>query len=242
MNIVIPLAGEGRRFRDAGYKGPKMLLNVCGRPMLYWALDSLSTHYDLNQAIVICRKTDALRYPLERVIREYCPGARIILLEEATQGQAHTVLSIREHLQLDEPLLIYNGDTYTRYSLPVQSTVQKEPDGGCIVVFRSEKPGYSYVEAGPDRLALQIKEKEPISPFATTGLYYFTQSRLFIEAAEKAMLNRELVRGEYYVAPLYNTLIQQGKQVAILESEYCLPLGTPEELNGFVEWRNSDAR
>jgi dTDP-glucose pyrophosphorylase len=231
MNIVFPMAGEGRRFREAGYREPKMLIQAAGRPMLYWALASLTPYVEIDRAVFICLREHVETYPLESTIRAYCPNAGIAVLDKITGGQAQTVLAAGPLLNEEEPLLIYNCDTYMRMGRDLFSGIRGAD--GVIPVFRSQDPGFSYAQADETGRVLQVREKEVISEHATTGLYHFAAARLFLDAAEEAIGRRSTHNGEYYVAPLYNDLIRKGYSIRIAQVESCFPIGTPAQLQAF---------
>ncbi|WP_163854360.1 glycosyltransferase family 2 protein [Paenibacillus elgii] len=232
MNIVIPMAGRGKRFREAGFTVPKMLIEAAGRPMLYWALDSLKPHVNLDSAIFVCLAEDAVSHPLRRTVLDYSPSARIIELERTTGGQALTVLEAKPFLNPDRPLLIYNCDTYMRMNPSVRFERTAGIDG-IIPVFRSQAPELSYVQVDEAGIVTAVREKEVISPYATAGMYHFAETRHFVEAAEEALERKQTVNGEYYVAPLYHELVRKGHRFRIEPAEACYPIGTPEQLQAF---------
>ncbi|GAA4726356.1 glycosyltransferase family 2 protein [Brevibacillus fulvus] len=234
MNIVLPMAGLGHRFRAAGYEQPKQLINVLGKPMFYWALDSLRPFVRIDKMIFVCLREHLEAFPLKNAIYRYCPQAKIVSLDCVLEGQAKTVLAAKMLMKPDEPLLIYNCDTfmYTRKT-PIWSRRNTGSDG-VISVFRASDDCFSYVQLDPTGLVKQVKEKEVISPYATTGLYQFAKARYFVEAAEEAIASHDRIKGEYYIAPLYNRLIDKGFRFEIDPVHACFPLGTPEQLASFV--------
>lgn len=236
MNIVIPMAGKGSRFVKAGYNQPKMLIEAAGRPMLYWALDSLAPHFSLKDITFVCLEEHLRDDVLENTIRSYCPDSRIVALPRVTDGQTETVLEALSYMIPGEPLIIYNCDTYLKSS--ISQTIQsiKERAAGIIPVFRSDDPAYSYALADENGLVQRVKEKEVISSWATAGLYYFSSVRLFHQAAELAWSRIRPSSEERYIAPLYNELIHLGHQVYLDSAEVCMPLGTPEQLHAFEIW------
>ena len=44
MIIVIPIGGVGQRFKNNGYKRPKALINIYGKPIISYLLDNLNTN------------------------------------------------------------------------------------------------------------------------------------------------------------------------------------------------------
>ncbi|MFE4570374.1 glycosyltransferase family 2 protein [Paenibacillus chitinolyticus] len=233
VQIVIPMAGRGQRFRDAGISVPKMLIPVAGKPMLQWALESLTPHFPGNTILFVCLEEHLEQGELETVIRSCCGNAVIRSLPEVTGGQAETVLSAEACLDPERPLLIYNCDTYTESSIGRTIRTRGNEADGIISVFASASPAYSYVRTDEGDRVAEVREKQVISNLATTGLYYFRQAGLFLESAEEAV-RFGTAEGETYVAPLYNRLIARGFTVVADQADRCFPLGTPEEAAYFT--------
>lgn len=233
MNIVIPMAGVGKRFREKGFNQPKMLINVLSRPMLYWALQGLTPFFNKNTHIYfICLSETVKEYNLKDIIDDVCPIKYTILeLNSSTKGQAETVLKASHYLDNHQSLLIYNCDTYVDLGVHKVNKKKLLNYDGVIWSFHSDQKHYSYIEADQDGIVRKVAEKEKISNKATTGLYFFKHGSLFIKAARNAIKNNELVNGEYYVGPLYNNLIKNNLLIKTFFVNNCLPLGTPEELN-----------
>ncbi|SEF85666.1 glycosyltransferase family 2 protein [Paenibacillus sp. UNC499MF] len=233
VQIVIPMAGRGQRFRSAGISVPKMLIPVAGKPMLQWALESLMPHFPGNKILFVCLEDHLKQGELERVIGSCCENAGILSLPEVTGGQAETVLSAEACLDPELPLLIYNCDTYTESSIGETIRAKGSEADGIISVFASANPAYSYVRTDGSGRVAEVREKRVISNRATTGLYYFRKAGLFLEPAEEAVrLGTE--EGEVYVAPLYNRLIGRGLTVVADQADRCFPLGTPDEIAEFT--------
>lgn len=232
MNIVIPLAGAGSRFTSKGWTQPKMLLEAAGRPMLYWALDSLEPYVNLSGTIFVCLNEHLEHYPLAELIRAYVPDAVLVGIDGIRNGQALTVLEAAPYMQLTEPLLIYNCDTYTR--LGSDSFRLAGGADGVISVFPSSSPAYSYVRVQADGYVTEVREKEVISAYASTGLYHFERAEDFVQAAGEAAARWTPEAGECYVAPLYNQLMAKGYRYRIARATGCYPLGTPQQLEEFA--------
>ncbi|MFC5407311.1 glycosyltransferase family 2 protein [Cohnella soli] len=235
MNIVIPVAGAGRRFREAGYVQPKMLIEAAERPMLYWALDSLFPGFKQENLLIVCLKEHLRRTYLWDVVRSAFPEANVVSIPGVSRGQAETVYLAREHYKEDEPLIIYNCDTYMR-GRAAHTISRLDPDiDGLISVFQSTDPSMSYVDLDADGSVRSVREKEVISSWATTGLYYFASTRRFLALVEEAFKEPLPAEGEWYVAPLYNRLIERGGKVAVDYADCCYPLGTPQQLSVFID-------
>ncbi len=236
MNIVMPMAGRGSRFAQIGIDTPKPLINVRGRPMYAWAMDSLPLEL-ANRVIFICLQEHLQQRALDDDIRGRFKRWKpeIIALDEVTGGQACTVLMAAGRIDNDEPLLIYNADTYCRTGLSRRLPQLPPEVAGLIGVFRFPGETWSFARADADGRVLETAEKRRISDWASTGLYYFRRGRDFVEHARQMIDGNERVNGEFYVAPVYNRMIAAGAEVFIDPAEEVWVLGSPEDLQYFQD-------
>ena len=236
MNIVIPMAGRGLRFVDAGYLVPKPLIPVFGSPMFTWALKSLPL--DLAQRVIfICLEDHLKSWPLRQAIESrysFC-NPIIIPVSSITEGQACTVLLARTYIDSDEELIVHNGDTYFCSDLRQKLTGATEKAGGIISVFHATDARWSFARIDDRGYVVEVAEKKPISSWATTGMYYFRHGRDFVAKAAEMIRRNERVNNEFYVGPVYNLLIRDGMKITldIVNEMYCL--GTPDELAAFMQ-------
>ena len=234
MNIVMPMAGRGSRFADVGYALPKPLIDVRGRPMYAWAMDSLPLAL-ASRVIFICLAEHLRDRALaDDIHRRYAALDPVIVsLDHVTEGQACTVLEARAWIDNDDPLIIYNADTYCRTSLLERLPVLGPEVRGLLSVFQAEGDKWSFARVDGEQRVVETAEKRRISEWATTGLYYFSRGRDFVSHADSMIAANERERGEFYVAPVYNRLIAAGCDVRIDVAHEVWVLGTPEDLADF---------
>jgi dTDP-glucose pyrophosphorylase len=232
MNIVMPMAGRGSRFADVGHTLPKPLIPVRGRPMYAWAMDSLPLAL-AKKVIFICLDEHLRDLSLERDIRSRYASLDpvIVALDHVTQGQACTVLEAREHLDPDQPLVIFNADTYVRSS--IVERLRDTTVDGMLQVFEARGDKWSFARTDDSGRVVETAEKRRISSWATTGLYHFARTKDFVHHADAMIAADERERGEFYVAPVYNRLIAAGAHIAIDVADDVWVLGTPEDLADF---------
>lgn len=233
MNIVIPMAGRGKRFADAGYAKPKPLIDVRGRPMYAWAVDGLPLKL-ARRLIFLCLEEHLADGQLERNINSLYFNLRPIIMPvcEVTQGQACTVLLARELINNDDPLLIYNADTYCPTTLGRMIARDGECDG-ILDIFSAPGDKWSFVRIDDRGRVLETAEKKRISEWASTGLYWFRRGRDFVTHADAMIRDDERSNNEFYVAPVYNRLIATGLRVYANIVDEIWVLGTPEDLANF---------
>lgn len=235
LKIVVPMAGEGKRFAEHGHTFPKPLVEIKGRSMIEVVVGNL-TPSEPHQFIFICRQEHAHRYALTDVLQLIAPGSRIAVMHDSTAGALCSVLLAMEHFTDDCELLIANSDQYLEEDINrFLATARLDGTDGCIMTFPSTHPKWSYVKL-VDGEVLTVAEKRPISSHATTGLYYFRRSADFLAAAEKMILKNASREGEFFVSPVYNELILAGKRITThpITREQMHSLGTPEDVEAFA--------
>jgi len=235
LTIVIPMAGRGSRFADAGYKDPKPLISVRGVPMIKLVIDNLRPSRP-HRFVFICQREHVAAYGLEPRLAAWTPGCAIVQLDGVTEGAACSVLTAEAYLD-DSPLMIANADQYLDVSMDDYLDAADGLDG-MIMTMTASDPKWSFVAVDERGLATQLAEKVPISDEATVGVYNFAHGRDFARAARE-MIARDLrVNGEFYVAPVYNMLIEQGARIGIHnignEANGMYGLGVPADLELFL--------
>lgn len=233
INVVMPMAGRGSRFAQIGVTTPKPLIPVRGKPMYAWAVDGLPLER-VRQLIFVCLREHLENLELAAdITRRYGRFQPVILsLNHVTEGQACTVLVARELINGDEPLAIYNADTYCPTTLG-QALDRLGPVDGLLDVFHAAGEKWSFARVDDAGRVLETAEKHRISPWATTGLYYFGRGADFVRHAEAMIRANQRTDGEFYVAPVYNRMIAAGADVRINPVDDVWVLGTPEDLARF---------
>ncbi len=235
INIVIPMAGNGKRFAEAGYSLPKPLIDVKGRPMISHVIDNVRPDID-HKFTFICRREHCQQFNLEELLDALAPGCNIVTVEKVTEGAACTVLLAADFFNNDSPLVLANSDQLIDLDIDsLISDAQERGLDGDILTFQSAHPKWSYAKLSPEGLVECVAEKEPISSHATVGIYYFEQGSLFFEGAVSMIEKNIRVNGEFYVCPVYNEILLARKKVGIFEiAPWAMHgLGTPEDLQAY---------
>lgn len=242
--LIIPMAGEGRRFAEARYQRPKPLIDVAGKPMIERVLDNLA--YQAFRTVVVARATHlSSDSELARIL-----GARdvnVVSCEQTTEGSACTVLLAREHIDLAAPLIVANCDQIVDFDLRlmVEDCRQRGLDGS-ILVFRepTRSPKWSYARVGVGGLVAEVKEKVAISDLATVGIYAFMKGQHFIDSCVDMIARNDRTNGEFYTCPAYNYMIRRGLKVGIYEipASAMHGIGTPEDLEAYLRVSRREPR
>ena len=235
MNFLITMAGEGRRFREVGYELPKMLIEAKGKTLLEWSIDSLPLNLSSRLIFVGQQKHEdefQLSEKIKSIYSNRVSSLHFKFIDKITRGQSETACIAKHLVDLSQPLLIFNIDTQFFSSSLEKNLLRKNIDG-VLGAFYSEEPRFSFAALNDDGFVTKTAEKEVISSNALTGLYHFTFPQDFFEAAESAFSKNETIKGEFYIAPLYNHLINKGRKLIVDVADEVNILGTPEELEIF---------
>lgn len=233
MNILIPMAGAGSRFSVAGYTFPKPLIDIKGKPMIQIIVNNLNI--DANY-IYIVRTEHRLKYNLDTLLKLITPNCKIIEVDKITEGAACTTLLASELINNDSPLLIANSDQFIDWDS--NEFMYKMNESGCdggILTFKSTHPKWSFVKIDNIGNAIEVAEKNPISDNATVGIYYWLKGSDYVKYAQKMIEDNIRVNNEFYVCPVYNQAIKDNKKIKIFNVDKMYGLGTPEDLNYFLE-------
>jgi dTDP-glucose pyrophosphorylase len=149
------------------------------------------------------------------------------------------VLRARELIDNQDELMIANSDQYVDVSIDdYLASMDKGNYDGLIMTMRANDPKWSYVGLNEDNLVTRVVEKEVISHEATVGIYNFRSGHDFVAAADRMIAQNLRVNNEFYVAPVYNQLIEDGKRIGTYnvgkEADGMYGLGTPEDLSLFL--------
>jgi HAD superfamily hydrolase (TIGR01509 family) len=233
MNVLIPMAGAGSRFQQAGYSFPKPLIDVEGNPMIQVVVENLNI--DANFIFVV-QKEHREKYNLDTLLNLISPNCKVVEVDGLTEGAACTALLAKEHIDNDSPLFFANSDQFVEWDSTefMYKMNETDVDGG-IVSFRATHPKWSFAKVNEEGLVTEVAEKNPISDIATVGYYYWKKGSDFVKYAEDMIEKDIRVNNEFYVCPVFNQAIEDGKQIRTFDIEKMWGLGTPEDLKYYLE-------
>ena len=234
MNILIPMAGAGSRFEQAGYTFPKPLIDVNGKPMIQRVVENLNMD---ARHIFIVQKEHYEKYALQHTLNLIAPNCEIVQVEGITEGAACTTLLAKQFINNDEPLVLANSDQYVKWdSNEYMYSCMADDIDGSILTFEATHPKWSYAKLNDDGFVTEVAEKKPISKHATVGIYFWKRGKDYVECAESMIAKDIRVNNEFYVCPVYNEALLRGARVKTFHIDKMWGLGTPEDLDLFLKY------
>ena len=234
MKVLIPMAGEGSRFTKEGYTFPKPLIDVMGKPMIQRVIENLD--FDCEYIFLVrkshIRKYEGLKNTLEIITNHNC---KIVQVEDLTEGAACTALLATDLINTDEDLLIANSDQIIEYEIQNFNMLKNLTKVDSIVwTFNDVHPKWSFVKVNSRGYCIEVAEKKPISNIATCGVYWYRKGSDFVKYASKMIEKDIRVKNEFYIAPVYNELLLDGKTLVPFYVHKMNGIGTPEDLKNYL--------
>lgn len=232
INVLIPMAGAGNRFVQAGYKMPKPLIDVNGKPMIEAVVENLNL--DCNYTYIIQEEHER-NFKVSDLLQRITPNCNIVVSNGLTEGAASTTLLAKDFIDNDIPLIISNCDQQLDWdSKKFIEFVGNEQVDGAIATFFATGNKWSYVLEDSDGIITEVAEKKEISNIATVGIYYWKRGSDYVKYAEQMISKNVRVNNEFYVCPVYNEAIADNKKIYNFKVEGMHGIGTPEDLEKYL--------
>ena len=245
MRIIIPMSGIGKRFLEAGYKDPKPLIEVDGRPMIHHVIDLFPGEINFH---FICNDEHLATTRMREILLEKVPNAHIHEVSiNNRKGPVDAVLQIANQLPDDEECIISYCDygTVWDYNGFLEEMRKTHSDGGIAAYI-----GFHPHMLGSDNYAFMkhyqmwvtgIQEKKPytdnkMNEYASNGTYYFRTGALMKRFCRQVVEENLVVNGEYYVSLAMDCMCQARLNVRIYEIQKMLQWGTPKDLEEYKQW------
>lgn len=225
--IIVPLAGLGSRFPKNIWHVPKPLILIDNKTVIEWSMSCIN--YENCDVIFIVRQEHITEYSIDSFLKEKF-NAKVVVVPELTRGAVETCLAAKHLIDESQPVIVHCSDVYWQPQFNA-SEFGCEQDGH-ILTFKSNSINYSY-SLVEDGLVKRVAEKKVISNNASVGIYWFKTGKDFIFAANQAIQNYS--GSEIHIAPIYNYLIDNGKNISTSEVDSMHIFGTPEEMNFFIK-------
>jgi len=238
INVVIPMAGAGTRFKIAGYDLPKPFIEFDNKMMIEHVLSSFSK-IETNFILVLQEKfLEEQKLQLEHLKKTY--SLDFVTVPKLTMGAAITALAAHKKINPALDIIfadsdnIFNPDdvfNFVKYS-------RNNNLSGSLLTFNSDKPCFSYAKVDNLGFLIETKEKEVISNHAIAGMYYFKKLEDFKNSVIDMIIEADLSKGEFYMSNVYNHLKKLTTGIGIYDIEHFDCVGTPEQLTQYCERSN----
>lgn len=246
MQIVVPMSGFGERFRRAGYKVPKPLISIEGKPIISHVVDMFPGN---NEFIFICNQDHLDNTDMRQILASSCSGNnyQIISIPQHKLGPVYAVTRAFDAIKLDEQVVVNYCDFTCYWNFQdFQTWVNSNQCDGALPAYRGFHPhslgstNYAYIREENNKF-LEIKEKEPftsdrMNEYASSGTYYFSKGAYIVKYFQELIDKNISLNGEYYCSLVYNLMHADGLDSQIYELEHFMQWGTPEDVDEYNHW------
>jgi len=245
MKIIIPMSGQGHRFKAAGYTTLKPLIEIDGKPIIEHVVNLYPGEKDIT---FICTKEHLASIPAIRpTLQKIAPYGRIVPIDSHKKGPVFAVSQMMDKLPDEEEVIVSYCDfsSYWDYDDFLNHVRTRDSDGA-IPSYKGFHPhmlgttNYAFMRDNAQWME-EIREKQPFTnnrmqEFASNGIYYFKKSQ-YVKKYFQMLLDKNInVNGEYYVSLVYNLMVQDGLGVSIYNVQHMLQWGTPEDVEVYKCW------
>ena len=229
LHLIMPMGGAGSRFFKDGFVMPKPLIQINGRPFLYWATMSIKKYVDIADLTFVVLQEHIDVFHIDEEIRKWFPEARIEVIPRVLPGAVMTCLEGLRNIRDDQPVLFNDCDHMFRCNAFRDAINSGNWDfDGALLTFPSDQPQFSYIRYGADgQTIVGTVEKEVVSDQAICGAYVVRNADIFRRMAEKYL--DACSYSEYFVSGIYNVMCQENMTIRNYQVDFHVPFGTPAE-------------
>ncbi|MBR2774353.1 MAG: hypothetical protein IKD73_05105 [Selenomonadaceae bacterium] len=229
IHLIMPMAGGGSRFLQEGFKMPKPLIELCGKPFFYWATQSIVRDIHCVDVTFVVLEQHVKQWQIDAAIKKFFPDAKILTIPEVLPGAVCTCLKGIENINDNIPVIFNDCDhMFSCKALANRlSNTQPIDFDGALITFESSAAQFSYVKYDTSGNIIGTVEKQVVSNRAICGAYFFANAELFRTISERYFETCQYK--EYFVSGLYNELCKANKKVLAFAADFYLPFGTPSE-------------
>ncbi|ATR84280.1 glycosyl transferase family 2 [Pseudomonas sp. HLS-6] len=239
LNVIL-LSGKKNEVQRSDGEYPEYLSECDGKPLIQSLIENCAA---LSPRKIICMfsSSDTTKLHLRNMVHQMHPAASVLPIQDITKGAACTALLASEQIDNDEELLILSTTEVLDVSLAdVVHTFRENGDDAGVVIFKSLHPRYSFVRLATDNLVVEAAEKNPISPHAIAGVYWFKSGSMFVSAVKDMIRKDAKVNNSFFISPSLNELVLQHKRIGTyrIEPTQYRPLKTHSQLQAFETGTN----
>ncbi len=236
LNLVLPIAGRGRRFTDAGYP-PKPLLPVHGTPLIEAVVRSVRPRA-AHHFVIVALRGHLDDFALRHTLRRIAPGCTIVPVERASDGAARTVLMARRYLNTTDPLVVVDAGQWIEADInALIDCLSRDQSDGVIMTVRGGLFARPSVSLSPEGVVTSVTETIA-GPEVAAGIYVFRHGREFVSAADRMIAKARRLDAEFHVAPVCQELVASGARLTTLPvgdfDAVVHEIGVPADLDRFL--------
>lgn len=234
INVLIPMAGEGSRFVEKGYKEIKPLIKVNDKKMIELIHDNINI--DAHFIFVVQEKHNSM-FGIDKEISNFCKDYTIINQQGKVDGATISALLASDIINNSDPLLIANSDQFVVWNSKraINEFIESGVDGA-ILTFPATDKKWSFVKRNSHGFVSAVAEKNAISNEATCGIYFWKHGSDFVKYANQMIDKNIRTNNEFYICPVYNEAVNDEKIISAYSVYEMWGLGTPEDLETFLDF------
>ena len=232
-NVLVPMAGLGSRFIKEGFKVPKQLINIKDKHLIDISLDCLN--YEDCNLIFVVRDETVYNFHIDELLKKkFGDDIKIVVLDKLTDGSVCSCLYAEKYIDNDAPLVIHTLDIEFRPVFDPHMMNDLDADG-LLLTFKSNSANYSYADVDENGYVKRTAEKKAISSNACVGIYGFKKGSDFCKYSREMIAKDIRTNNEFYIAPLYNLFVDDGKKIMTSDVDKMHVFGTPDEFHFYKE-------
>lgn len=238
MNIVIPMAGLGNRFKIEGYDDIKPMIKIGELTMIERVIDSLGLN---GQYIFIINTQNNQSEELKTLLNKITKNPIIIEIDYLTDGPADTALLAKDYINNDEPLVVTNCDQIMEWDInDFNSYLESTVCDGVVVTYTATTDKNSYVEIDNNGKIVKFYEKQVVGDVSLNGIHFWKKGKYFVDSTNLMISKNIRVNNEFYVSLTFNQLIELNHEVGIyhITNNKHWSVGTPSDLKKYLEYAN----
>ena len=232
IHLVMPMAGEGLRFKKKEFQVPKPMILLDGKPFFYWSTKSITNFIDVQDITFVVLKSHVIDFQIDKCIKQFFPDAKIVILNHTLNGALLTCLEGVKHIRDDLPI-IFNDCDHAFVSQKFNEFCLHElsaPIDGALLTFKSNESKFSYLKLDEHENVVQTVEKQVISNYAICGAYFFKNKTIFLENSKEYLCSCHYQ--EYFLSGVYNIMAARHLVIKNFPCDVHCSFGTPEEFKG----------
>lgn len=250
MNIIIPMAGAGQRFADAGYKLSKPVIPTIDRksgreyPMVVSATMDLPGVNEDGSNVTYIDRTFHKNEGVEGIIKEHYKNASFITIDELTEGQACTCMLAKDKINNDESLLIAGCDNGMVFNKELFNKLTQKCDVIAFTYCHNEAVlvnpnAYGWYVPNEENKIKEVSIKKavsdtPMEDHAVVATFWFKKGSIFVKAAEKMLRENDRINNEFYVDQVIKHAMELGYDCRIFDVDRYIGWGTPKDYEEYT--------